>query len=91
MAIPVDAPHPQEARAFIDFMLRPDAIAELTNTLYFANANRKATPLLNADVAGDPDIYPAPAMRRKLFGEQLLTLKQQRERTRLWAAFRTRT
>ncbi len=91
MAIPVDAPHPQEARAFIDFMLRPESIAELTNTLYFANANQKATPLLNADVAGDPDIYPPAAMRQKLFGEQLLTLKQQRDRTRLWSAFRTRS
>lgn len=91
MAIPADAPHPQEARAFIDFMLRPESIAELTNTLYFANANQKATPLLSAEVAGDPDIYPPAAMRQKLFGEQLLTLKQQRERTRLWSAFRTRT
>lgn len=91
MAIPADAPHPGEARAFIDFMLRPDSIAELTNTLFFANANRKATPLLSAEVSGDPDIYPPQAMRQKLFGEQLLTLKQQRERTRLWSAFRTRT
>lgn len=91
MAIPADAPHPQEARAFIDYMLRPEAIAELTNTLFFANANQKATPLLSAEVSGDPDIYPPQAMRQKLFGEQLLTLKQQRERTRLWSAFRTRT
>lgn len=89
MAIPVDAPHPQEARAFIDFMLRPESIAELTNTLFFANANQKATPLLSAEVSGDPDIYPPAAVRQKLFGEQLLTLKQQRERTRLWSAFRT--
>lgn len=89
MAIPVDAPHPQEARAFIDFMLRPESIAELTNTLYFANANQKATPLLSAEVAGNPDIYPPPAVRQMLFGEQLLTLKQQRERTRLWTSFRT--
>lgn len=91
MAIPVDAPHPQEARAFIDFMLRPESIAELTNTLFFANANLKSASLLSAEVAGDPDIYPPQVMRQKLFGEQLLTLKQQRERTRLWSAFRTRT
>lgn len=91
MAIPADAPHPQEARAFIDYMLRPEAIAELTNTLFFANANQKATPLLSAEVSGDPDIYPPQAVRQKLFGEQLLTLKQQRERTRLWSAFRTRS
>ncbi|SDO93497.1 polyamine ABC transporter substrate-binding protein [Pseudomonas jinjuensis] len=90
MAIPVDAPHPEAARKFIDFMLRPESIAELTNTLYFANANLKAQPLLDAAVAGDPDIYPPQAVRQKLFGEQVQTLKQQRERTRLWSAFRTR-
>lgn len=34
LAIPKDAPHPEAARAFIEFMLRPDSVAELTNTLF---------------------------------------------------------
>lgn len=89
MAIPADAPHPEAARAFIDYMLRPEAIAELTNSLYFANANRAATPLLDQAVRGDPHIYPPREVREKLFAEQILPLRVQRERTRLWAAFRT--
>ena len=89
LAIPVDAPHPEAARAFIDFMLKPDAIAELTNSLYFANANRAATPLLDEAVSGDPDIYPGADMRAKLFAEQSLPLREMRQRTRLWTAFRT--
>ncbi|MEO4047075.1 polyamine ABC transporter substrate-binding protein [Pseudomonas sp. CAU 1711] len=89
MAIPVDAPHPGAARAFIDYMLRPEAIAELTNSLYFANANRAATPLLDPAVSGDPDIYPPREVRAKLFAERVLPLRAQRERTRLWAGFRT--
>ncbi|MBB1519028.1 polyamine ABC transporter substrate-binding protein [Aquipseudomonas guryensis] len=89
MAIPVDAPHPEAARAFIDYMLKPEAIAELTNALYFANANRAATPLLDEAVSGDPDIYPPRLVRKKLFAEQILPLRAQRERTRLWASFRT--
>ncbi|MGL4316394.1 MAG: polyamine ABC transporter substrate-binding protein [Pseudomonas sp.] len=89
LAIPVDAPHPEAARAFIDFMLKPESIAELTNALYFANANRAATPLLDAAVSGDPDVYPAPAMRARLFAEQTLPLREMRQRTRLWTAFRT--
>ncbi|MWV15185.1 extracellular solute-binding protein [Pseudomonas sp. L-22-4S-12] len=89
MAIPMDAPHPEAARAFIDYMLKPEAIAELTNALYFANANRAATPLLDQAVSSDPDIYPPRAVRDKLFAEQILPLRAQRERTRLWAAFRT--
>jgi putrescine transport system substrate-binding protein len=89
MAIPVDAPHPEAARAFIDYMLKPEAIAELTNSLYFANANQAATPLLDEAVSGDPDIYPPRVVRDKLFAEQLLPLATQRQRTRLWASFRT--
>lgn len=89
MAIPVDAPHPQAARAFIDFMLQPEAIAELTNALYFANANAAATPLLDESVSGDPNIYPPAEVRARLFAEQLLPLRQQRLRTRLWTAFRS--
>lgn len=89
LAIPADAPHPQAAHAFIDWMLRPEAIAELTNSQFFANANQAATPLLDPAVANDPDIYPPQAVRDRLFGEQELTLKQQRERTRLWTRFRT--
>lgn len=89
MAIPVDAPHPEAARAFIDFMLQPEAIAELTNALYFANANAAATPLVDAAVRGDPDIYPPAAVRARLFAEQIQPLRQQRQRTRLWTAFRT--
>ncbi|EZH78404.1 spermidine/putrescine ABC transporter substrate-binding protein [Ectopseudomonas composti] len=89
MAIPADAPHPGNARAFIDFMLQPEAIAELTNALFFANANRAATPLLDEAVSGDPDIYPPEAVRARLFAEQVLNLREQRQRTRLWTAFRS--
>ncbi|RRV27871.1 extracellular solute-binding protein [Pseudomonas sp. o96-267] len=89
MAIPADAPHPGNARAFIDFMLQPEAIAELTNTLFFANANHAATPLLDEAVSGDPDIYPPEAVRARLFAEQVLSLREQRQRTRLWTAFRS--
>ncbi|MDH4653402.1 MULTISPECIES: polyamine ABC transporter substrate-binding protein [unclassified Pseudomonas] len=89
MVIPVDAPHPEAAHAFIDYMLRPEAIAELTNSQFFANANQAANPLLTPEVAGDPDIYPSKDVRDRLFGEQIQSLKDQRARTRLWTSFRT--
>lgn len=89
MAIPADAPHPKAAHAFIDFMLRPEAIAELTNSVFFANANAASTALVDPDVSGDPDIYPPAEVRARLFSEQLLPLRQQRERTRIWSSFRS--
>ena len=89
LAIPVDAPHPEAAHAFIDHMLRPEAIAELTNSVFFANANRAAGELVDAAITGDPDIYPPAEVRARLFSEQLLPLRQQRERTRIWTTFRS--
>jgi putrescine transport system substrate-binding protein len=89
LAIPVDAPHPEAAHAFIDHMLRPEAIAELTNSVFFANANRAAGELVDAAIARDPDIYPPAEVRARLFSERLLPLRQQRQRTRIWTTFRS--
>jgi putrescine transport system substrate-binding protein len=89
MAIPADAPHPKAAHAFIDFMLRPESIAELTNSVFFANANGAATTLVSAEITGDPDIYPPAEVRSRLFSEELMPLRQQRDRTRIWTTFRS--
>jgi putrescine transport system substrate-binding protein len=90
LAIPKDAPHPEVARTFIEFMLRPDSVAALTNTLFFATANQAATPLVDAAVRNDPDIYPPPAVRERLYADRSMSLKDLRQRTRLWTTFRSR-
>jgi putrescine transport system substrate-binding protein len=64
-------------------------MAELTNSLYYANANKASTPLLDKAVSEDPNIYPPQQVRAKLFSEEMLPAKVLRERTRAWADFRT--
>lgn len=90
LVIPKDAPHPEAAKAFIAFMLRPDSVAALTNTLFFANANQAATPLVDEAVRNDPDIYPPAQVRERLFADRSMALADLRQRNRLWTAFRTR-
>ncbi|MCO7632746.1 extracellular solute-binding protein [Pseudomonas guariconensis] len=90
LAIPKDAPHPEAARALIAFMLRPESVAELTNTLFFANANQAATPLVDDAVRNDPDIYPPSEVRQRLYGDRSMALSDLRQRNRLWTAFRSR-
>lgn len=90
LAIPKDAPHPEAARAFIEFMLRPESVAALTNTLFFATANQAATPLVDEAVRSDPDIYPLADVRARLYADQTMSLKDMRQRTRLWTTFRSR-
>ncbi|QXH45184.1 extracellular solute-binding protein [Pseudomonas xanthosomatis] len=90
LVIPKGAPHPEAARAFIAFMLRPESVAALTNTLYFANANQAATPLVDEAIRNDPDIYPPAEVRQRLFADRSMALADLRQRNRLWTAFRTR-
>ncbi len=89
MAMPANAPHPEAAKAFIEFMMRPASMAELTNALYYANANKASTPLVDKVVSEDPNIYPPQSVRAKLFSEEMLPAKVLRERTRAWADFRS--
>lgn len=90
LAIPKDAPHPEAAQAFVEFMLRPESVAGLTNSLFFANANQAATPLVDEAVRDNPDIYPAQEMRSQLYADKSMSLKDMRQRTRLWTTFRSR-
>ncbi|WP_433771157.1 polyamine ABC transporter substrate-binding protein [Pseudomonas putida] len=90
LAIPKDAPHPEAARRFIEFMLRPESVAALTNTLFFATANQAATPLVDEAVRSDPDIYPSADVRERLYADRTMSLKDMRQRTRMWTAFRSR-
>lgn len=89
LAIPKDAPHPEAAKALIAFMLRPESVADLTNTLFFANANQKATPLVDEAIRNDPNIYPASDMRQRLYADQSMSVDSMRQRTRLWTTFRS--
>jgi putrescine transport system substrate-binding protein len=58
IAILKDAKNVDEALEFIDYMMRPEVIAQVTNDIGYANANDKATPLVNPELSGNPAMYP---------------------------------
>lgn len=89
MAIPADAPHPDAALAFIDYILTPRVAADITDTVYYANPNIKATPLVRADIRDDPGIYPSAAMMERLFIEKRPDREIDRLRTRIWTRVKT--
>jgi putrescine transport system substrate-binding protein len=84
MAIPADAPHPDNAHAFIDYMMRPEVIARATNYVYYANGNLASQPLLDEEVIGDPAIYPSAEARDRLYTVGPYPPRTQRVVTRLW-------
>ncbi|MGC1954281.1 MAG: polyamine ABC transporter substrate-binding protein [Gammaproteobacteria bacterium] len=84
MAIPADARHSENAHRFIDFILRPEVIANITNVVAFANPNPASLPLLTPAVRNDPGIFPPPDVRQRLVSPAELAPAAQRARTRAW-------
>jgi putrescine transport system substrate-binding protein len=84
LAIPGDAPHPEEALAFLNYLMQPDVIAKASNYVYYANGNKASQAFLEKDVIDDPAIYPTPKALEKLYTTSPYAPKVQRVVTRLW-------
>jgi putrescine transport system substrate-binding protein len=89
MAIPKDAPHPDNALAFIDTILRPEVAAAISNTVAYANPNKAATALVDPALRDDPQIYPPESVRKRLFFDKPVTPEFERARTRAWIRVKT--
>ncbi len=87
--IPSDAPHPENAHLFLDFIMRPEVLAAITNETHYANANLAATPLVKRHVVSDPAIYPRDEALEKLTPQMVMPPKIERIRTRTWSRVKT--
>lgn len=88
MAIPKDAPHKTNAHAFINYLLEPEVIAKITNTVAYANPNLSANALVSPEIASDPGIYPPDSVRSRLFDPKQLPEDAQAMRSELWLRIR---
>jgi putrescine transport system substrate-binding protein len=89
MLIPEGAPHPQAAYQFINYMLRPEVIAEITNDIYYGNDNLASRPLINPSIIQDPTLYPTPEIESRLFRSAEASAATERIRTRTWTRVKT--
>jgi len=89
LAIPRDAPHPENAYRLINYLLDAKVMAHISNAIGFANGNAASTPLLDAAVLSDPVIYPAADTQQRLLPPWEVTPEQSRAITRLWQKFKT--
>src|SRR3990167_1281759 len=88
MVIPKGATHVDEAHAFINYILRPDVIARISNALGYPNANQAATALVDESIRSNPAMYVPDDQRARLYPLQALPLPIERLRTRTWNAIR---
>ncbi|MFT4961029.1 MAG: putrescine transport system substrate-binding protein [Paracoccaceae bacterium] len=91
MAIPVDAPNPDAAHKFLNFILDAKNMAAASNYVYYANGNLASQPMLEEDVIGDPAIYPNEDTLKNLYTTSPYAPKIQRVVTRLWTKVKSGT
>lgn len=89
LLIPASAPHPEAAHKFLNFILDPRVIAEITNDIHYGNDNMAARAFVNHDILDDPAAYPPPAVRARLYLPAELGPDYDRLRTRVWTHIKT--
>jgi putrescine transport system substrate-binding protein len=85
MFVPTDARHADNAYTFINFILRAEVTAAISNFVFYANANRAAVPLLKPEVIDNPGIYPDEESWDLLYPVRFGAPAEERLRTRVWA------
>jgi putrescine transport system substrate-binding protein len=89
LAIPKDAPHPAEAYAFINYLMRPEVAAKNSNFISYANGNVASQKFIDKSVLDDRGIYPDAATMAKLYTVGARDQRAQRLLNRLWTRIKT--
>jgi putrescine transport system substrate-binding protein len=89
LLIPKDAPHPEAAYQFLNFILRPRVIAQITNDIHYANANLAANEYVDPEILNDPAVYTTADVRSRLFQTAEVSPALERIRTRTWTRIKT--
>lgn len=89
LAIPADAPHPDNAHRFIDFLMRADVAAEFTRFRKFPSGNLAAEKLVDAELRADPMVFPPADVVARLKPHRAESLTYTRYANRAWTRIRT--
>jgi len=88
IAIPRDAPNPDAAHGFINFILQPDVMAGITRQVRYPNAVPASRALLPAEIQNDPSVFPPAEALERSFVAGTPAQAGERARARLWARFK---
>ncbi len=89
MAIPVDASHPKNAHIWMNYIMRPEVHAALTNKVFYANPNLESKKFVKPEVASDPTVFPPPAELAKMPAPKAINNDIRRLMTRVYTSFKT--
>jgi len=90
MGIPKDAPHPQNALKWINYILDPKVDAGLTNKVFYANPNKESKPFIKPEVANNPTVFlPADELAKMAGTADALNNEIRRLQNRTYTSFKT--
>jgi putrescine transport system substrate-binding protein len=89
MVIPVDAAHPGNAHKWINYILRPEVHASLTNKVFYANPVPESKKFIKPEVASNPTVFLSPADLAKMIPPDSLNNDLRRLMTRTYTSFKT--
>ena len=84
VGIPNGAKNSQQAHAFLNYLLEPEVTASISNFVGYPNGNKDATPLVDAELRDNPELYPSDETMNTLFTLKPLSAQAERLRTRTW-------
>src|SRR3546814_11724820 len=73
MAIPADAPHVDNAHAFINFILQPKVIAKITNAVQYPNAVPASLQFVDKEAMSDKDVFPPARSEERSVGKECVS------------------
>ena len=89
LAIPINAPNPEAAHAFINFIMDPQIAADITKHVCYASPNQAAMSLIDPEITSDPAIFPPDDVEKKLWVSTVVPPRVDRHMTRLWTSVKT--
>jgi putrescine transport system substrate-binding protein len=84
LAIPKDAANVKQAHAFINYLLKPEVIAQVSDYVGYANPNPGSDKLMEQSIRTDEAVYPPQAVLDKTYVSIELPPNIQRLMTRSW-------
>lgn len=89
LAIPKDAKNVESTHALMNYLLRPNVIADITNYVWYANPNPASFSLVDEEVISDTSIFPPADVMKKLWVAKVLPARTNRIITRSWTKIKT--
>jgi len=89
MGIPADAPHPGNAHKWINYILRAEVGASLTNKVFYANPNLESKKFIKPEVASNRTVFPSDEDMKKMGLPGALSNDSRRAMTRIYTTFKT--